>query len=81
LLADLADEQTRHAIESRALLQYLARHFCRTFMTVLATEIDAQFELNNHTAAAFNMAYFDRPFANISAPNFGHGFDAHRPLQ
>jgi hypothetical protein len=55
LLADLAEDQIRHAIESRALLQYHARHLSRTFMTVLAiaTEIDAQFKLNNHTDAAY----------------------------
>jgi hypothetical protein len=55
LLADLTDEQTRYAIESRALLQYHARHLSRTFMTVLAiaTELDAQFKLNNHTDAAY----------------------------
>jgi hypothetical protein len=55
LLADLADEQTRHTIESRARLQYEARHLGRTLMTVLAilTEIDAQFKLNNHAAAAY----------------------------
>jgi hypothetical protein len=55
LLADLADEQMKHAIESRAALQYHARHLSRTLMIVLAiaTEIDAQFALNNHAAASY----------------------------
>jgi len=55
LLADLSDEQMKHAIESRAALQYHARHFGRTIMTVLAiaTEIDAQFRLNNHAVCAY----------------------------
>jgi hypothetical protein len=55
LLADLADEEIKHIIKTRAILQYHARHFSRTVMTVLAiaTEIDAQFKLNNHTAIAY----------------------------
>jgi hypothetical protein len=55
LLADLSEEHIKHAIESRALLQYHARHFSRTIMTVLAiaTEIDAQYTLRNHATAAY----------------------------
>jgi hypothetical protein len=55
LLAELADEELKQQITSRALLQYQAKHFSRTVMTVLAiaTEIDAQFKLNNHTAIAY----------------------------
>jgi hypothetical protein len=55
LLAELADAQTRQMIEKRTYFQYHARHFSRTIMTVLAiaTEIDAQFKLNNHAAIAY----------------------------
>jgi hypothetical protein len=55
LLADLADDDIKNAIQSRAALQYHARHFSRLLMTVLgiATEIDAQFALNNHVPCAY----------------------------
>jgi hypothetical protein len=55
LIADLTEEEVKDVITNRTVLQYHAKHFSRTFMTVLAiaTEIDAQFRLNNHTAIAY----------------------------
>jgi hypothetical protein len=55
LLADLTDEEAKDLITNRAALQYHAKHLSRTFMTVLAvaTEIDAQFKLNNHRVIAY----------------------------
>lgn len=55
LLTDLADEELRYLIKTRTILQYHARHFSRTVMTVLAiaTEIDTQFQLDNHAAIAY----------------------------
>ncbi|HKM67326.1 MAG TPA: hypothetical protein VJX70_09190 [Candidatus Acidoferrum sp.] len=55
LLADLAEEEFRDVIMKRTVLQYHAKHFSRTVMLVLAiaTELDAQFKLDNHTAIAY----------------------------
>lgn len=55
LLTDLGSEEDRRLAETRAILQYHFRHFSRLIMTVLAiaTELDAQFRLQNHMAIAY----------------------------
>jgi hypothetical protein len=51
----LTEEEFKDVITKRTVLQYHAKHFSHTFMLVLAiaTEIDAQFKLDNHTAIAY----------------------------
>jgi hypothetical protein len=57
LLADMdfVDDEYKSLIKERVILQVEARNLSRMFMTVLAiaTEIDAQFTLNNHEALAY----------------------------